>query len=154
MMQPIINLHEKRQAAILDYDLDQSSIPLATTTATNSTNPVGNLTTNPITTCTTNYAAELLSLKKELSNLRNFITSAVAELKSAIVSLPMQCNHSTSDMEIENGHNLENPNPSQPAVDIQAIVQDLKHELATITQDIATITSHPIFNCNRKAAPS
>jgi len=147
----------KRQATKLDYDSDTpEECPQSTTVSiTNSvtTTQQTRLQTQP----PTDYAAELLAIKKELSELRNFITSAVAELKKAIVSLPTQCHPSPSETETPNLSNMETevepPTANTPA--LSDLIADLRHDIATKTDisdlivelrsDIAIIKSHPIF---------
>jgi len=54
----------KRQAVILDYDLDCSTDLPATIVASNSMSLSGPSSTNPAKPCTTDYATKLLSLKQ------------------------------------------------------------------------------------------
>jgi len=142
----------KRQATtIIDYDSDQSptSPPLATVPSPSYPRPA----TMP------DYAAELLSIKSELADLRNFITSAVAELKNAIVSLPAPCHPSTSEMETSTSSKMETEveHPTTTTPDFSDLIAGLKHDIATkldisdliadLKLDIALIKSHPLF-CN------
>jgi len=81
----------KRQAALIDYDSDSSTAPTVTTVASTATNQSA---VAPLPAAM-DYAAELASLKAEISSLRNIITEAVAQLKSAVTSLPTPSRAST-----------------------------------------------------------
>jgi len=120
----------KRQAAILDYDSERSTDVPAAVVATPSTNSSSLSTSTTATPIPTDYATKLMSLKTEISELRTIITSAVAQFKSAIASLPMQCN-SSNDMETEPDHYKETKTSCQSVLEIQDLVTDLKHDIAT-----------------------
>jgi len=146
----------KWQATKLDYDSDSSadqSPPLATVPSPSYPRTA--------TLPQTDYAAELLAIKKELSELRNFITSAVAELKNVIVSLPTQCHPSTSETETLTSSHMETEvePPTATTPDLSDLIAGLKHDIATkldisdlivdLKSDIALIKSHHLF-CNFK----
>ncbi len=119
----------KRQAAaIIDYDSDCSPEVHANLTPT-ATNQSGHATNTPVTPNPIDYAAELRALKTEIADLRTIITSAVAQMKSAVASLPLQSTNTSNDMETE--HDQEPYNPRQSVLEIQDCVNDLKHDIAT-----------------------
>jgi len=93
----------KRHAAIIDYDSDQSS-PAANTlkqTVSQSTNNSNNSNSYPATTTTNNYADELLSIKKELSDLKTLLSNVVAQFKTAIESHLAPRPVTTNEMDTE-----------------------------------------------------
>jgi len=120
----------KRQAAILDYDSDRSTDVPAMIVATTSTTSGSNPTSTSATSISPDYAADLKSLKTEISELRNLITSAVEQFKSALASIPQQQTSSPNAMETEPDQSTER-NPSQSVRDVHDLVTDLKHDIAT-----------------------
>jgi len=71
---------------------------------------------------------ELSSLKNEISQLKELITTAVAQLKQAMESFKVpQCPNETSAMEIED---KESKN-----CDLPDIIRDLKKDITTISQE-------------------
>jgi len=146
----------KRQATKLDYDSDSPTdqFPPLATVPSPSYPPTATLP-QP------DYAAELIAIKKELSELRNFITSAVAELKNVIISLPTQGHPSTNETETLTLSNMETEvePPTATTSDLSDLIAGLKHDIATkldisdlivdLKSDIALIKSHPLF-CNLK----
>jgi len=119
----------KRQAAILDYDSDRSTDAPAAIVATSTTSG-STPTPTPATSISPDYAADLKSLKSEISELRNLITSAVEQFKSALASIPLQRTPSPNDMETEPDLTTERK-ASQSVRDVQDLVTDLKHDIAT-----------------------
>ncbi len=103
----------------------------------------------------------MLAIKKELSELHNFITSAVAELKNVIVSLPMQGHPSTSETATPTLSNMETEVEPLTATtpDFSELIASLKHDIATkldisdliadLKSDMALLKSHPLF-CHLK----
>jgi len=92
------------------------------------------------------------------SDLHNFITSTVKELKNAIVSLPTQRNPSTSEMETTpTSSNMETEveHPTATTPDLLELITGLKNDIATkldisdlianLKSDIALIKSHNLF---------
>ncbi len=75
-----------------------------------------------ITTTTVDYAAELQSLKGELQSLRTFITTAVEQLKTKIVSIHAP----TLAMETDIDHSTET------TPEISNLIADLKQDIANI----------------------
>jgi len=73
-----------------------------------------------------------MPLKAELAELRKIITEAVKQIKSAIVSLPQQSTLSDHDMDTNTVHPLASHKSRQPVIDLNDLVADLKHEIATI----------------------
>jgi len=84
------------------------------------------------TASSTDYTAELLSLKAEILSICNIITEAVAQLKSAIASYltpSIATPHATmalSAMETEVDYS------TATTLDISDLIVDLKHDIATI----------------------
>jgi len=123
----------KRQATIIEYDLDQSAdSPIsnaATLAATSTTCQSIPTTTTPQTA---GYATELLSLKTEIDSLKTTIATAVEQITAAIKSLiDTPCTQSNAmDTEVETVATANNINQIQP--DIPSLIQNLKQELATI----------------------
>ncbi len=77
---------------------------------------------------TVDYAAELVSLKKELQSLHTLITTAVEQLKTDIASLhaaPM-----SSDMDMDGENHMENN------LDIMELIAELKHDIANIALEM------------------
>jgi len=76
------------------------------------------------------YAAELLSLKKEIESLNTTIATAITQIKTAIKPLlatpcKESCTMDTDKMVLdENNHN-------QTQIGIPSLIHDLKHEIAT-----------------------
>jgi len=132
----------KRQATVIDYDSDQSvNPPISTPTTTISTSGSCNSTataqasTNPVT-ATVNYDAELMSIKTELNSLRAIITSAVEQIKNAIASLQVQPLPS---------HAMETvATPTQNPIDLPALIQDLKQDIANIVRETRNMLNQPL----------
>jgi len=126
----------KRQAVIIDYNLDQLSSAANPSTPADkkSPSPYDHHSNSPTaTTTTTDYANGLLSIKKEISDLKTLITTVVEQFTTAIKSL-----HATSsspspsndmDTEVNQPTAPHNPTPNSP--DLSAIINELKHKLAT-----------------------
>jgi len=74
---------------IIDYDLDATNLPIPCLASTSS-NQSSSVDTSCAAPPKIDYAAEIRSLKAELTELRKIITEAVEQIKSAIVSLPQQ----------------------------------------------------------------
>ncbi len=121
----------KRQAAIIDYDSDQSSPAVQPTTMAEPKPP-------PTTTATiSNYANELLSIKKEISDLKALITTVVEQFTTAIATLPTTPSSTSSPNAMDTtdapSHAPNNPTPNSP--DLSAIINELKHELAAFVTE-------------------
>jgi len=135
----------KRHASILDYDSDKSADypPLATNTATNTTSTTNNQQpkTPPTTTPSPDYATDILSIKTEISQLKQIIAQAVEQLTQAIASIHAPSTSVSMDMETDDAPIkrtdilTKSPylSPQQP--DLQATINELKNEIATITQE-------------------
>jgi len=120
----------KRQATILDYDSDQSTNPPTTAAKSNS---ISCTSTSPSNTSGTanqvDYAAELLSLKKEIQELRNMLTTTVEQIKMEIASIRIT---PVTAMETEDANYAETTHHHQSTLDIPAIIADLKHDIANV----------------------
>jgi len=135
----------KRQAAIIDYDSDQSSSAahlsnsaetLAEKTSTNL--PDRSPNSPPATTATnTDYANELLSIKKEISELKALITTVVEQFTTAIASLPAPSSSppSSNDMDTTVDTPTASQNPTPNPSDLTAVINELKHELAAFVTE-------------------
>ncbi len=137
----------KRPAKLLDYDSDQSAEypPLTSNNTTTSSSPSGTKNTQqPPLTATNEYVTELSSLKNEISQLKEIITTAAAQIKQAIASFHAPtCHHEQSAMETEaaEGVHSENPPPMEVSnhCDLPDIIRDLKNDIATISHETRTM---------------
>jgi len=135
---------KKCQASILDYNSDKSTDypPLTMTTATNSNNhnqqplPMPKLTPHP------DYATKFLSLKTELSNLKQIIAQAVEQITTAIksIQIPASTSQSTAmetDKALMNTPENSNEQPNLPSTqsNIHTIIIELKSDIAMITNE-------------------
>jgi len=78
----------KRQAAVIDYDYDMSTNVTDATTSNNSNGNNQSTTKHQAETKSSKeYAAELISIKQELTELRTMITTAVEQFKTAIATI-------------------------------------------------------------------
>jgi len=84
------------------------------------------------TITTVDYAAEMESLKRELQSLRTFITAAVDQLKTEIVSI--HASPPSNEMEIVAEQTTEEQTPT-----ILALIAELKHDIATVVTDMQTL---------------
>jgi len=128
---------QKQPAKILDYDSDQLTEypPLASNNITNSPSISSTLATTqqPTAMATPGYATELSLLKNEISQLKEIITMAMAQIKQAIESLHMPpCHIEQSAMETED-EDREHSTPPPPLdysttkqLDLPDIICDLK----------------------------
>jgi len=133
----------KRQAKILDYDVNPST-GFPTTVSNSNSSICTSLPPGNLTAATVEFMTELASLKTELQSLRMLITTAVAQLKTEIASL--HANPMSSDMETE-AEKTEVDNSLATTLDISNLIANLKN-------DIAIIISHPLFSRNTKVQPS
>jgi len=132
----------KRQATVIDYNSDQSANPplstpminLSTSGSCNST-AMAKASPNLVTT-TVNYDAELMSIKTELNLLRAIITSAVKQIKNAIASIQVQP-LSSRTMETD-------ATPTQNLINLPALIQDLKKDIANIIHKTRTMLNQPL----------
>jgi len=136
----------KRQATILDYATDPlAEYPsLAPTTTLHTISTAGNQSPNPPPTSMShqNYATDLLSLKSEINQLKQIIAQAVEKITTAIKSLHATDRNVTStDMETDATPTITNDTTTAPLnlhsnqLDLPAIIQELKTEIATITTE-------------------
>jgi len=88
------------------------------------------------------YATDFLSIKTEISQLKQIIAQAVEQIMTALASThaPPSISKPTA-METDDAttmrtnNSTESPNLSSPQPDLQATINELKHEIATITQE-------------------
>jgi len=95
---------------------------------------------NSMTTPTTtpaptddHYAAELQVIKKELATLRNLITSAVDQMKSAVESIKPNTPAPIHAMELDD-HSTDSP--KETAFEISDLISELKNDIATIATEM------------------
>jgi len=84
----------------------------------------------------------MLSLKKEISELRNLLISAVTEFKNAIAAIPKQQHTSSQDMDTENDENSALCTSRQSVLDIQDLVTDLRNDIATFVIETKAMFHH------------
>jgi len=100
-------------------------------------------------TTTTNYANELLSIKKDISDLKALITTVVEQFTMAIASLPATSSSSSSPNDMDTTINQStaphHPTPNLP--DLLAIINELKYELATFATKTKALLKQekPVF---------
>jgi len=93
------------------------------------------------TSLSPDYATNILSIKTEISQLKQIIAQAVEQLMHAIKSIHAPSTSASMDMETDdapltrtdiptNSHDLTPPQP-----DIQTTINELKNKIATITQE-------------------
>jgi len=117
----------KRQATLLDYDSDnQAEYPPLAGNAANSSNA----TTQP-----TAYAAELTSIKAEISELKTILATLMEQFKTAIASLTAPPNTTSNEMETENSQPTAPNTPTPTPPDLSALILDLKNEIADFARD-------------------
>jgi len=86
------------------------------------------------------YANELLSIKKEISDLKALITTAVEQFTTAIkVLTATPLSLTTSEMETEVDQSIVPHNPTLNSPDLSAIINDLKHELAAFVNKMRAL---------------
>jgi len=130
----------KRQATVIDYDSDQSEYPPLSISANNlptsgSCNPTAMAKAPPVAT-TVNYDAEILSIKTELNSLRAIITSAVEQIKNAIASIPAP--------PLPSSNTETDVTPTQNPIDLPALIQELKNDIANMVNETRNIFSQPL----------
>jgi len=115
--------------------------PTDTTVASTATNQ-NTVAPPPAQSATaTHYAAELLALKNEINSLCNIITSAVAEIKTAIMSIYTECTPMPTSIATDDNHPMEMQASHQPLSELHDIIYDLKHNIAAIV-----IEMHKMFH--------
>ncbi len=123
----------KRPAKILDYDSDQSAEypPLASNNIPTSSSPPGTANTPPQSNATTSsgYVTELSLLKNEISQLKEIITAAVAQMKQAVESF--QVTHRPNETSAMETEEKDSTNLALPE-----IIRNLKNDIATISQEM------------------
>jgi len=139
----------KRQAAIIDYDSDQSSSAATHSTPMEKKSPSPhdrqpNSNTKTTTTnanTTVDYAAELQLIKTELATLRTLISAAVEQMESAVASIqtsPIQISaRDNKAMEIEADQSTDNNHHSKETTpEISELIAELKNDIANIAVEM------------------
>ncbi len=67
------------------------------------------------------------------------ITEAVEQFKMAIASFAPTTQSQSSDMDTAADDSKNNTNNNQNPIDLAAIIQDLKHEIATVVTETKTL---------------
>ncbi len=125
----------KRQATLIDYDSDDSTASTAVTAAPNLSSQSAASPPVPPTQPTT-YAAELLSLKAEILSIRNLITEAVAQLKSALAANPTPPIAAPHVTTASSAMETDSDSTTVTTPEISALIADLKHDIATIAMEM------------------
>jgi len=131
----------KRQAAVIDYDSDQplQDAPSSNTVAQTNTSPHGHQSTSspPTPVTTTDYANDILSIKKEISELKTLIKTVVEQFTTAIASLPASSPSPSSSnaMDTTVDQSTATPNPTPNTSDLTAVINELKRELAVFVTE-------------------
>jgi len=128
-------------ASILDYDSDKSTDAPSSNAAvtTSASNPCHSQPTK-VTTINPDYATELLSIKSEINALKTMITEAVEQFKTAMASVATTTTRSQSnDMDTDADDSQKTTHNNQNPTDLAAIIQDLKHEIATVVNEMKTL---------------
>jgi len=131
----------KRQASIIDYDSDtpneHTSLSAANPSISvelKSPNTQCHSNSPSATTTITDYANELVSIKKEISDLTALIKTAMEQFTTAIKVLTATPPSTTAmDTEVAQSHEPHHPTPPEP--DLSALISDLKHELAAFVKE-------------------
>jgi len=138
----------KRQATIIDYDSDQSTespISNASTATHNSVSHCCNSTIPPVTIHHTDFATELQSLKNEILSLKTVIATAMEQIKDAIVSFQTtKRTPEPSNMDVEVNHSTDLQTSTQNPIDLPALIQDLKKDIANIAHETRTMFQQPM----------
>jgi len=129
----------KRQAAVIDYDSDQSADASSSTmTVNNSIKNQHHSNSTPATMTNTAYATELMELKSEINALKALITTAVDQFKTAVASLATPRSLLSTAMDTEVAESTEQHNQHQTPIDLVTVIQDLKNEIVQ-----STVQRHP-----------
>jgi len=126
----------KRQAAKLDYDLDQSTEFTATPTAPTTIHSTGTTTSNTTTPKTqiSAFVKDMTSIKHELAQLKDVIATAVAQWEEAIAALLDAKSTTASPVTPPETDQLMDSDSAEhlTSLDLQTFISDLKHEIATL----------------------
>jgi len=92
---------------------------------------------------TTDYAAEIMSIKTEIASLQTTIATALEQIKNAIKSLtdiPRKPESTAMDTEIEATSADHHCNQTQ--LEIPSLINELKHEIATFVIETRALLQH------------
>jgi len=93
------------------------------------------------------YVSELSSLKNEISQLKEIITTAVAQMKQVVESFQVPHHHNeplAMDTDDKDSANLASPpldGSTQQNLDFPAIIRDLNNDIATILNETCAMIS-------------
>jgi len=83
---------------------------------------------------------ELLSTKTELTALKPILTTAVAQIKQLVESvMATNCTPTSNDMDTDVDHLMETNTQHQTPLDLPALLNKLKHDIATIILEMQTM---------------
>jgi len=126
----------KRQATLIDYDSDDSTASMAVTAAPNLSSQSQAVSPPATPAPLTTYATELLSLKEEMLSIRNIITEAVAQLKSALAAHPTPSTAAPNATTASSAMETEADSATTTTPEISALIAYLKHDIATIAMEM------------------
>ena len=136
----------KRQAAVIDYDSDTSTEATAATVSDTSKGNTPSTSKHSADQHPSNdYAIELLSIKKELTELRTMLTTAVEQFKTAIATLATNKPQRSDAMDTEVETSSKHHNTTKNTTDLADVIQDLKYELATIITETRAVFEQQLF---------
>jgi len=132
----------KRQAAVIDYDSNAS---------TNANDATSSITNNGNTQSTTQYhghnsstayASEILSLRKEINDLKSLITSAVEQFKTATAVSPVNTQappSNTMDTAVDSSMAIKSEIAELKTM-LTTAVEQFKSEIASLTATPQSLT--------------
>jgi len=144
----------KRQATLINYDSDDSMASTAVTATPNLSSQSTAASPPAPSAPPTTYAAELLSLKAEILSIRNIITKAVAQLKSAITAQLTPSIAAPTATTASSAMETDVPSSTFITPEISDLIADLKHDIATIALEmLAKFQQQAILYSTTKHAP-
>jgi len=143
----------KRQATLIDYDLDDSTSSTAITAVSNTSSQPTVVSPSAPMASPTNYTAELLSLKKEIESLKTTIATAIDQIKTAIKPLLTNPRKTESTAMDTDEMAMEEPNCNHTQIKIPSLIHDLKLEIATfVIETRALLQQKTLMNQNHLAS--
>jgi len=146
----------KQQAAINDYDSDNSTEAATATRSDNNTR--SNHSTATINSDSNSSIGELAAIKQELAALRTMITTAVDQFKSAIATLATPSkptSQSSSAMDTDDDDTkMKRHHKTNEKTELSDAIQDLKYELATIITETRAMFEQQLFRASTMKHPS
>jgi len=88
---------------------------------------------------------ELTSLKNEILSIKTIITTAVEQIKEAIVSYQTtKRTTEPNDMDTNVDHSTTSHTPTENPIDLPALIQDLKKDIANIVHKTRNMLQQPL----------